>query len=100
MDGGVRSGSNVAKALALGADAAFAGRAFLTGLAALGERGAQYTIDMISQELEVAMTQLGSTSLADFRSVQTRHPDEWRQRETESRVHQPASIQRASDSFR
>jgi (S)-mandelate dehydrogenase len=78
MDGGVRSGSDAAKALALGADAAFAGRAFLTGVAALGDRGAQYTIDMLAQELEVAMTQLGVTSLAEIRSVQTRHPGEWR----------------------
>jgi (S)-mandelate dehydrogenase len=77
MDGGVRSGSDVAKALALGADAAFAGRAFLTGVAALGERGARYTIDLLAQELEVVMTQLGVTSLADLPSVQTRHPGEW-----------------------
>lgn len=78
MDGGVRSGSDVAKALALGADAAFAGRTFLTGVAALGARGAQYTIDMLALELEVAMTQLGVSSLAELRSVQTRHPGEWR----------------------
>lgn len=77
MDGGVRSGSDAAKALALGADAAFAGRAFLTGAAALEDRGAQYTIDMLAQELEVAMTQLGVTSPADLPSVQTRHPGEW-----------------------
>lgn len=77
IDGGVRSGSDVAKALALGANAAFAGRAFLTGVAALGDRGALYTTDMLAEELEVTMTQLGVTSLADLPSIQTRHPGEW-----------------------
>lgn len=78
IDGGIRSGSDVAKALALGANAAFAGRTFLTGLAAMGSHGARYTIDLLAEELEVAMSQLGVAATVSLPSVQVRHPGAWR----------------------
>ncbi|MGJ7609758.1 MULTISPECIES: alpha-hydroxy-acid oxidizing protein [unclassified Variovorax] len=78
IDGGIRSGSDIAKALALGANAAFAGRTFLTGLAAMGRDRARYTIDLLAEEVEVAMAQLGVASLGDLPSVQIRHPRDWR----------------------
>jgi len=71
LDGGIRSGEDVAKALALGADLVLLGRAFLYGVAALGpDRGAAETIRILGDELDRAQVQLGCRSHADLRQVQ------------------------------
>lgn len=77
MDGGVRSGLDVAKGLALGAAAVFAGRAFMTGVAALGKAGGLYVADLLAEELEVAMTQLGCSNLLELQMVEIRHDAAW-----------------------
>ncbi len=74
FDSGVRSGTDVARALALGADAALAGKAFLWGLGALGSDGPGHVIDLFIDELQSALGQIGALSPAEARNVMTRHP--------------------------
>ena len=74
MDSGIRSGTDVVRAYALGAEAAFAGKAFLWGLGALGEEGAGHVIDILIEETQAALGQLGAHKPADSRSVVIRHP--------------------------
>jgi 4-hydroxymandelate oxidase len=62
LDGGVRRGADVAKALALGARATLAGRAAMFGLAAAGEEGARHVLELLRQELTLALCLLGCTS--------------------------------------
>jgi (S)-mandelate dehydrogenase len=74
MDSGVRSGVDVVRAVALGAKAAFAGKAFLWGLGALGEQGPRHVIDLLIDEARAAFGQIGAHTPADARSVIIRHP--------------------------
>ena len=69
MDGGVRRGSDVLKALALGADAVLIGRAYLWGLAAGGEDGVADVLRILREELAVAMALCGRASVADVDST-------------------------------
>jgi isopentenyl diphosphate isomerase/L-lactate dehydrogenase-like FMN-dependent dehydrogenase len=62
VDGGIRRGTDVLKALALGARAALTGRAVLWGLAADGEEGALAVLELLRRELEVGLKLLGCTS--------------------------------------
>jgi len=64
MDGGIRSGQDVLKAIALGAKATLIGRPFLYGLGAAGEEGVAKCLDLIRAELDVSMALCGKTSLA------------------------------------
>jgi L-lactate dehydrogenase (cytochrome) len=75
FDSGIRSGLDVARAIALGAHGTFAGRAFLLGLGALGERGAAYVAGLLREELETAMGQLGTPSLDALPQLSVRHRD-------------------------
>jgi len=59
MDGGIRSGQDVLKALALGAKGTFIGRAFLWGLGAGGEAGVTRTLEIIQRELDITMALCG-----------------------------------------
>lgn len=74
LDSGVRSGVDAARAVALGADAAFAGKAFLWSLGALGSRGPAHMIDLFQQDLSATLGQLGCNMVDDLRSVKVRHP--------------------------
>jgi len=65
LDGGIRRGSDVFKALALGVDAVLLGRAVLYGLAAGGQRGVMKMLSIMQTELEVTMRLAGVASLAD-----------------------------------
>ncbi len=73
MDSGVRSGSDVVRACALGAAAAFAGKAFLWGLGALGEEGPAHVIDLLIEETQAGLGQLGVHSVEEARSLTIRH---------------------------
>jgi len=68
VDSGIRRGSDVAVALALGADAVLVGRPYLYGLGAAGERGVAAAISMLGDELRRAMTLMGVTSVAQLRA--------------------------------
>lgn len=68
VDSGVRHGSDVAVALALGADAAFVGRPYLWGLAAAGEAGVVRAVQILRDELARTMQLLGVSSVAELRA--------------------------------
>ena len=66
FDGGIRSGQDVFRALALGARACLLGRAYLYGVCAAGEQGASKAIDIIAKELDVTMALAGVRTIADI----------------------------------
>ncbi|XP_077497735.1 L-lactate oxidase-like [Amblyomma americanum] len=66
LDGGVRSGADVAKALSLGARAVFVGRPVLWGLAYDGKRGALQVLDILKEELERTIQLLGCSDVNDL----------------------------------
>lgn len=68
LDGGVRRGTDVFKALALGAKAVFIGRPVLWGLAYAGEEGVKAVWNMLQSELEVAMGLSGAPNIASIKS--------------------------------
>ena len=63
MDGGVRSGQDVLKAVALGARGTYIGRAFLYGLGAMGEEGVSKALQIIHKELDLSMAFCGHTRI-------------------------------------
>ena len=63
MDGGIRSGSDVARCVAAGARFTFMGRPFMYGVGALGKRGGHSTIAMLKVQLQQVMEQLGCEGL-------------------------------------
>jgi L-lactate dehydrogenase (cytochrome) len=65
MDGGIRSGQDVLRALALGADGTMIGRAFLYGLAAGGKTGVQQVLQIIQKELDLTMAFCGRRALGE-----------------------------------
>ena len=66
MDGGIRRGTDVLKALALGARAVLIGRPILWGLAANGTEGVHHVLELLRTELEVSMTLAGCPDLASI----------------------------------
>jgi len=66
VDGGIRRGTDVLKALALGADAVCVGRPYIWGLGAFGQEGVAKVMQILDSELEVAMKQAGTPTLADI----------------------------------
>jgi len=66
LDGGIRRGGDVAKALALGARAVMIGRAYLWGLAANGQAGVENVLDLLRDGLGSALIGLGHTSIDQF----------------------------------
>jgi isopentenyl diphosphate isomerase/L-lactate dehydrogenase-like FMN-dependent dehydrogenase len=67
LDGGIRRGTDVAKALALGARATLAGRAVLYGLTVGGEEGARHVLELLRDEIRLALALLGCTSPEEIR---------------------------------
>ncbi|MGH7068250.1 MAG: alpha-hydroxy acid oxidase [Acetobacteraceae bacterium] len=66
LDGGVRRGTDVLKALALGADFVFLGRPFLYAAAIGGEAGARHAISLLSEEIDRDLAMLGCNNLAEL----------------------------------
>ncbi len=66
VDGGIRRGTDVLKALALGARAVLLGRPVLWGLASAGEAGVQHVIELLRDELDLAMALSGCAKLKDI----------------------------------
>ena len=65
MDGGVRSGQDVLKAVALGARGTYIGRSLLYGLGAMGEAGVTKALEIIARELDLTMAFCGRRNLAE-----------------------------------
>jgi L-lactate dehydrogenase (cytochrome) len=63
MDGGIRSGQDVLKALALGAKGTYIGRSFLYGLGAMGQPGVSKALEIIRNELDITMAFCGKTQV-------------------------------------
>jgi L-lactate dehydrogenase (cytochrome) len=74
MDSGIRSGIDVVRALALGASATFAGKAFLWSLGALGPDGPGHVIDLLGDETQAALGQIGAQKPAEACAAVVRHP--------------------------
>ncbi len=66
FDGGIRSGQDIMRAVALGARACLAGRAYIYGLGAGGEAGVKRAIEILRNELDVSMALTGITRIADI----------------------------------
>jgi pre-mycofactocin synthase len=66
LDGGIRRGSDVVKAMALGAKAVMIGRAYLWGMAANGERGVQNVLSILRSGMDEALLGLGRSSVHDL----------------------------------
>ena len=65
-DGGLRRGSDIVKAIALGANACMAGRAYLYGLGAAGEAGVDHVLDMISGDVRRTMALIGCSTVKEI----------------------------------
>ena len=66
VDSGFRRGTDIFKALALGADAIAIGRPYLWGLSAFGQAGVEAVVDILARELQIVMRQAGATRIADI----------------------------------
>jgi L-lactate dehydrogenase (cytochrome) len=66
MDGGIRSGQDVLKAVALGAKGTMIGRPFLYSLGAMGEAGVTRCLEIIANELDITMGFCGRTDIHDI----------------------------------
>ncbi|MDX1395790.1 MAG: alpha-hydroxy acid oxidase [Gemmatimonadota bacterium] len=66
VDGGIRRGNDILKALAVGADAVQIGRPYLWGLAAFGQPGVERVLEMLTEELRLAMQFAGAPTIADI----------------------------------
>jgi len=78
LDGGVRRGSDVAKALALGARAVMIGRAYLYGLAANGQAGVENVLDILRSGLEATLRGLGKSSVHELGPADVVMPPDFR----------------------
>ena len=66
LDGGIRRGSDVVKALALGARAVMIGRAYLWGLAANGQAGVENVLDLLRAGIDSTMLATGKADVSEF----------------------------------
>jgi 4-hydroxymandelate oxidase len=69
LDGGIRRGADVVKALALGAKAVFIGRPLFWGLALGGEHGVVRVLDILREEIEITMAKCGKPTVASIDST-------------------------------
>lgn len=77
MDGGIRRGSDILKAICLGAKAVLAGRAYAYGLAAAGSAGASRAVDILRSGAERTLTLLGCSSVSELDRSFVRTPTDW-----------------------
>jgi len=68
MDSGLRSGPDIARTIASGADFAFLGRSFMYAVAALGQEGGDHMISSLKVQLKQVMDQICSTEVSDLKN--------------------------------
>jgi isopentenyl diphosphate isomerase/L-lactate dehydrogenase-like FMN-dependent dehydrogenase len=78
MDGGVRRGSDIVKAICLGAKAVLCGRAYAYGLAAAGEAGVARALEILRADVDRTLKLLGCTSIAELDRSYVEVPASWR----------------------
>ena len=66
VDSGFRRGTDIIKALAMGADAIAIGRPYLWGLGAFGQEGVETVLDILKRELEIVMRQASTTRIDEI----------------------------------
>jgi len=81
MDGGVRRGGDIVKALCLGASAVLVGRAYAYGLAAAGQAGVTRALDILRTDVERTLRLLGCASVAKLDRSYVEVPQAWGARE-------------------
>tara|TARA_B110000438_G_scaffold286536_1_gene317863 strand:- start:1050 stop:2195 length:1146 start_codon:yes stop_codon:yes gene_type:complete len=69
VDSGFSSGLDIVRGLALGAQFVFCGRAFMWGLSALGEKGVDHVVDLLTDEITLALTQIGCPDIAKLNAT-------------------------------
>jgi isopentenyl diphosphate isomerase/L-lactate dehydrogenase-like FMN-dependent dehydrogenase len=77
MDGGIRRGTDIVKALCMGANAVLCGRAYAYGLAAAGEAGVNRAIEILRTDLQRTLKLLGCSSVADLDRSYINVPKSW-----------------------
>ena len=77
MDGGIRRGTDIVKALCLGARAVLCGRAYAYGLAAAGEAGVNRAIEILRTDLDRTLRLLGCASVAELDRTYVNVPRNW-----------------------
>jgi L-lactate dehydrogenase (cytochrome) len=77
MDGGIRRGSDIVKAICMGARAVLVGRAYAYGLGAAGEAGVHRSVEILRADLLRTMKLLGCTSIADLNESYVNIPKDW-----------------------
>ena len=77
MDGGIRRGSDVVKAIALGAKAVMIGRAYLWGLAANGQAGVENVLDVLRMGIDANLLGMGKSSIAELSPADLIIPDDF-----------------------
>jgi L-lactate dehydrogenase (cytochrome) len=78
MDGGVRRGSDIVKAICLGAKAVLCGRAYAYGLAAAGEAGVTRALEILRADVDRTLKLLGVTSIAALDRSYVEVPASWK----------------------
>ena len=66
LDSGIRSGQDVLKALAMGANGTMIGRSYIYGLGAMGQKGVTTALEIIRKELDMTMALCGETNVANL----------------------------------
>jgi L-lactate dehydrogenase (cytochrome) len=78
MDGGIRRGSDIVKAICLGARAVLVGRAYAYGLAAAGQPGVSRALEILRNDVERTLKLLGCASISKLNASYVDFPDQWR----------------------
>jgi isopentenyl diphosphate isomerase/L-lactate dehydrogenase-like FMN-dependent dehydrogenase len=68
LDSGIRCGNDIIKGIAMGANYTFSGRSFMFGLGALGEPGAEYVLDLMMNEVDKTLAQIGCKDIEELNS--------------------------------
>ena len=77
MDGGIRRGSDIVKAMCLGARAVLIGRAYAYGLAAAGQAGVNRALEILRTDVERTLLLIGCSSVSDLNASYVNIPKEW-----------------------